>query len=349
MSEEQADKQFEPTEQRLRKAREKGDIPRSTELNAALMYGGTIISLAAATGVLLPRWLAEARKVAGENITMLNAKNLAQMSSLIVLVLVAIPAVLILLGLIVQRGLTFSPQKLGFDISRINPIKNAGQKFGKTGLVTFGISTAKAAVVAVAGWMLFNQLIDLLIQQSRVDGWGWTAGLEIVLRQAILVGLVASILFTAFDLAWKHYDYRERNRMSRKELQDEIKDSEGDPHVKSARRQKAVEIAMNSMLADVEGADVVIVNPTHYAVALEWKRGSGQAPICVAKGVDDVAARIRERARDHDIPIWSDPPCARALYAQIDIGEEIEREHFAAVATAIRFAERMREKARQGW
>ena len=106
---------------------------------------------------------------------------------------------------------------------------------------------------------------------------------------------------------------------------------------------------MKQMLADVAGADVVIVNPTHYAGALQWKRGSGRAPGCVAKGTDEVAARIRAKATEAGVPIWSDPPCARAIHAQVKIGEEIRRDHFAAVAAAIRFAEKMRQKARAGW
>ena len=140
-----------------------------------------------------------------------------------------------------------------------------------------------------------------------------------------------------------------RNRMTRKEVQDEHKESEGDPHLKAARRQKAVDLALGSMLADVERADVVIVNPTHYAVALEWKRGSGLAPVCLAKGVDEIAARIRERARAHAVPIWSDPPCARSLHATVKVGDEIPRETFGPVAAAIRFAEAMRQKARRGY
>jgi len=132
-------------------------------------------------------------------------------------------------------------------------------------------------------------------------------------------------------------------------MQDEFKDSEGDPHLKAARRQRAVDIAMKQMLAEVPKADVVIVNPTHYAVALKWSRGSGRAPVCVAKGTDEVAARIRTKATEAGVPIWSDPPCARAIHAQVKVGEEIDRSHFAAVAAAIRFAEKMRQKARQGW
>jgi flagellar biosynthetic protein FlhB len=135
--------------------------------------------------------------------------------------------------------------------------------------------------------------------------------------------------------------------MSRKELMDEYKESEGDPHFKAARRQRAQDIATNRMLADVEGADVVIVNPTHYAVALRWDRGKGGAPVCVAKGVDEIARVIRERAALHGVPVHSDPPAARAIYAAVELGQEIRIEHFRAVAAAIRFADAMRKKARQ--
>jgi flagellar biosynthetic protein FlhB len=127
---------------------------------------------------------------------------------------------------------------------------------------------------------------------------------------------------------------------------DEQKESEGDPHFKGQRRQRGIGIAMNQMLADVAKADVVIVNPTHYAVALSWNRGSTRAPVCVAKGTDEIAARIREMAAEHAVPIRRDPPTARALYASVEIGEEIGREHFRAVAAAIRFAEGLRRKAR---
>jgi flagellar biosynthetic protein FlhB len=129
---------------------------------------------------------------------------------------------------------------------------------------------------------------------------------------------------------------------------DEFKESEGDPHFKAARRQRAQEVATNRMLVDVARADVVVVNPTHYAVALRWDRGKGGAPVCVAKGVDEIARAIRERAAEHGIPIHSDPPTARAMFASVELGQEIRAEHFRAVAAAIRFADAMRRKARRG-
>ena len=134
--------------------------------------------------------------------------------------------------------------------------------------------------------------------------------------------------------------------MSRQDIIDEMKQSEGDPFVKQQRRQRGYDIAMNQMLADVASADVVIVNPTHYAVALRWRRGDQGAPVCVAKGVDEIAARIRAVAAEAGVPLHRDPPTARAVHASVEIGQEIHAEHYRAVAAAIRFAERLRAKAR---
>jgi flagellar biosynthesis protein FlhB len=159
--------------------------------------------------------------------------------------------------------------------------------------------------------------------------------------------LLVAVTIGGADFLWQKFSHLKRNRMSRKDLMDEMKDSEGDPHVRAQRRQRAQEVANNRMLQDVATADVVVVNPTHYAVALKWKRGSRTAPICVAKGVDEVAARIRERAALAGVPVHSDPPTARAVYAGVKIGEQIRPEHYRAVAAAIRFAEAMRGRARR--
>ena len=155
------------------------------------------------------------------------------------------------------------------------------------------------------------------------------------------------MLIALADLLWQKYHHLQKLRMSHKEMQDESKESEGDPHMKGKRRQRAQEIATNQMLHDVPRADVIIVNPTHYAVALEWARKPGTAPVVVAKGVDDVARRIREVAAESNVPIHSDPPTARALHATVKIGHEIDPEHYRAIAAAIRFATEMRAKAKE--
>jgi flagellar biosynthesis protein FlhB len=353
MSEENDDKPFEASDQKLRKAREKGDIPRSAELNVAAMYLGAWLAFAVGAGFAVKAWLSMATRALGAEgwmpgTTGAIAAALGHYAGWAVLGLSAVPSLVILVALIGSRGLVFAPQKLAFDLNRINPMKTAAQKFGKSGLVNFAISLGKVALVCVGGWLLFRDLLGHLAA-SPLAGDRWIADLGVLLGRVLMLALAVSVLFAGLDMGWQWFDHRRRNRMSRKEMEDEYKDSEGDPHFKAARRQRAIDIATRQMLADVGRADVVIVNPTHYAVALEWKRGSGRAPVCLAKGTDEVAARIRERARENRVPIFSDPPSARAIHATVEIGQEIRREQFAAVAAAIRFAEKMREKARAGW
>ncbi|RNF32907.1 flagellar type III secretion system protein FlhB [Paracoccus methylarcula] len=355
MSEEQKDdKPFEPSERKLQKAREKGDIPRSTEVNVLAMYIGAWLALAVGAGFAVTQWLAMAMRAMGgedwpEGSVFALASSLGGYAGLAVFGLFLVPVVTILAALIAQRGLVFSAGKLAFDPKRINPVRNAGQKFGGSGLVTFGISVLKAMLICMGGWYLFASLLDRLASSALGADAQWITWLGELLGKVLAMAIAISAVFAVIDLLWKRHEFLRKQRMTRKEVDDEHKESEGDPHLKAARRQKAVDIAMKQMLADVARADVVIVNPTHYAVALEWRRGSGRAPVCLAKGTDDVAARIRDRAREHKVPVHSDPPCARALHATVKIGEEIRREHFASVAIALRFAENMRKRAREGW
>lgn len=351
--EDKDDREHEPSEQKLRRAREKGDVPRSAEITTALSYLGFTGAFSIGLAVLVPAWVSMAeRLLAGEIVDPDGAgmpRALAMLSAGAVLWVCIVAALLVVTGLVATRSLIFTPSRLAPDIKRINPMANAKQKFGKTGLVGFAISVAKVSGVAVGGVLLFSTLGQTIAQSASMGAAAWIAALPRLIQNVLLLALLVAVVFAAVDFFWKYLDFRKRNRMTRKEVQDEHKESEGDPHLKAARRQKAVDLALGSMLSEVEKADVVIVNPTHYAVALEWKRGSGRAPVCLAKGVDEVALRIRERARDHKVPIWSDPPCARALHARVKIGDEIPHEQFGPVAAAIRFAEAMRRKARRGY
>ncbi|MBT0780134.1 flagellar type III secretion system protein FlhB [Paracoccus sp. pheM1] len=358
MSQESSDdKQFDASESKLRKARQEGDVPRSAELQSALMYLGFWFAALFASAWAAPAWIGMAARALGgepwpdgEGRTVTDlARALAGQAGLATLAGVAIIALPILLGMVAQHSVVLTPKKLLPDFKRINPVKNAAQKFGKSGLVAFAISLGKALLVGVGGWFLYASLLSWLMASGAMQDLQWVEGLGLILRRAVLLALGIGAVFAVIDLIWKRLEYLKRHRMSRQEMQDEHKENEGDPHLKAARRQKGVDIVLSTMLADVEKADVIIVNPTHFAVALEWKRGSGRAPVCLAKGVDEVARRIRERAQEHQVPIWSDPPCARALHATVEIGHEIRPEHFAPVAAAIRFAEAMRKKAREGW
>lgn len=357
MEEDSDDKQFDATEQKLRQAREEGDVPRSLELNSALMYLGFWGAFVALCAIAVPAWITKAARLIGDEPwpevrgqdVLDQGMGIALHAMLATCAAVALMGILVLLGQVAQRSFTFTPKRVSFDFKRINPLKNAGQKFGKSGLVNFAISLGKVALVSVGGVFLFQSLLAILLNAGFMADLQWIAGMQLVLLRTIYLALGVSVVFAGIDLFWKHLDYRKRNRMSRKEMLDEHKHSEGDPQFKAVRRQRGVEMVMNRMLDDVQNADVVIVNPTHYAVALQWQRGSGVAPVCLAKGVDEIAQRIRERAAEHDVPLWSDPPAARALHATVKIGEEINTEHFAAVAAAIRYSEFVRRKVREGW
>lgn len=351
MAEDEEDKTFEASQQKLQRARDKGDLPRSPEMNALAVYLGAWLSLCVLATTFVPSWVEHARLFLsgdGWGKGQDSARALAGAAAGWAMILLAIPAISVLALLLASRGIVFAPQKIAPDLGRINPIKSAGQKFGGSGLASFLISLAKVASVLGIGYHVFATNWRA-IAASLNGGGSWIGDLSRLLSKVIVLAVAVSAVFAAIDLLWKKLEFQRRQRMSRREVQDEHKDAEGDPHLKAARRQRAIDLATKQMLVEVGKADVVIVNPTHFAVALAWQRGSGRAPICVAKGMDEIAARIRERAREHKVPIWSDPPCARALHASMDIGQEIPREQFAAVATAIRFAENMREKARAGW
>ncbi|PZQ97612.1 MAG: flagellar biosynthesis protein FlhB [Cereibacter sphaeroides] len=350
-----AHKSHEPSQKRLEDARDKGDVPRSADLVTAASYAGFVLgcvtqgpssmdSLAQLGATMLDQSdrLSMLATAAGSAPIggMLGAVGLA------VLPFFAFPAAAALVALVAQGSLTFTPEKLNFRLSRLSLLAGFKQKFGLEGLFGFARSTVKLVIVSLLlGAFLLSRLGEILQSAELAPAAATLILLDQALTFLFLV-LLITLVVGAADFLWQRYRFLHRNRMSRQEVLDESRQSEGDPHMKSERRQRGQEIAMNRMLMDVPRADVVIVNPTHYAVALLWNRSKGGAPVCVAKGVDGVAARIREKAAAAGVPIHGDPPTARALFATIDIGQEVRPEHYRAVAAAIRFAEAMRKRAK---
>jgi flagellar biosynthetic protein FlhB len=252
----------------------------------------------------------------------------------------------VLLTLFAQRAVVFSFSKVAPKLSKISPISGAKNKFGPKGLFEFAKSAAKLGLVsALLMWFAMGKLDEMLVALMTSPAQIMVQ-LSSLLIEFLTIVFVMSLIIGGIDYLWQSAEHIRKNMMTRQEVTDEAKQSDGDPHHKQMRRQRAYDIAMNQMLADVPTADVVIVNPTHYAVALKWDRASKQAPVCVAKGVDEIAARIREVASSSKIAIHSDPPTARALFASVDVGAVIKPDHYKAVAAAIRFAEDMRTQAR---
>lgn len=357
MSEEGDDteREHEPSQKKLDDARKRGDVPRSADLTAAAVYAGLVLALFIAGNSAIERFgsagmtlLGQADRLAPMFLRAGRAPAAGLLTSfaLPLLPLLVVPLIAALLSMAGQRSLTFSPEKLAPKLSRISIITTFGQKFGRDGLFAFANNCAKLLVVCVLVAVLVSRhASDTLLALHLAPGQS-TALLVQILLEFLMLALLSTLVFGGVDYGWQWLQHRRRNRMSRQEMVDEHKDSEGDPHMKGHRRQRGREIAMNQMLQDVAKADVIVVNPTHYAVALKWKRGDRSAPICVAKGVDDIAARIREKAAEVGIPIHRDPPTARAIHASVEVGAPIRAEHFKAVAAAVRFAEAMRKKAK---
>ncbi|MEO0939506.1 MAG: flagellar type III secretion system protein FlhB [Pseudomonadota bacterium] len=352
----EADKSFEPTAQKLEKARKKGEFPKSTDLHTAAAYAGLTLALLAfgedavrGFGTVMMVLLDQAASLAP---LMVDDSGTAAMGSVLLdtartlAPLFFIPALAVLTSVLAQRAFVVTPSKLQPKLNRVNPLSNAKNKFGRAGLFEFFKSFLKLVIYsAILAFFLSWRMADIM---SAVTG---NPMLALQLMAELLIAFLAIVILVAaaigaLDAMFQHQEHLRKNRMSRKEVQDEHKEAEGDPHLKQERRQRAQAIAMTQMMADVPGADVVVVNPTHYAVALRWDRSPGSAPACVAKGVDEVALRIREVAAEHGVPIHSDPPTARALHATTEIGDEITPDQYQAVAAAIRFAEAMRKKAR---
>ena len=350
------DKQYEASQHKLDEARKKGDFAKSTDLNTAAAYAGILIAGLTIGTTTLMNIGADLAGLIGRSdtlsATIFAARGAPMMGGLMrdlglsIAPWFVIPALFVVLTLIAQRGIVFAPSKLEPKASRISPISQARNKFGRSGLFEFAKSASKLILYSTVLFIfLAGRLPEIMGVMALSPGQVTVTLLRLCISLMSIVLVIATAL-GMIDYTWQHAEHLRKNRMSRKELTDESKNSEGDPAMKQKRRQKGIAIAMNQMLADVPDADVIIVNPTHYAVALKWDRVGGEAPECVAKGVDLVAARIRELAQENAVPIHSDPPTARALHATVDVGQQIPRDHYKAVAAAIRFADRIRKVAR---
>ena len=353
------EKSYAPTQQKIQRSREQGDVPYSSEITAAATYAAFYVCLVTAgawtaaktvetlagflrrPADLAPIFMSPASTPFLQDLTWRLAVALGPLFGLLALAALA--------SLFGQRAVVFAPSKLKLKLSRLSIIDNAKQKYGSQGLFEFLKSLAKlTAILAILAFAIKARFLEL----PSLSAFPAQAFGAIIQREAVyFVGFItiAAVAIAAIDFPWRLFQHRKRLMMTLDELKKESKEAEGDPYLKSARRERANALARNRMMADIPGADVVIVNPRHYAIVLKWDRDAGAAPVCVAKGVDEIAARIREAAAAAGVPIRRDPPTARSIYALVDIGKEVKREHFAAVAAAIHYADEIARKAKLGF
>jgi flagellar biosynthetic protein FlhB len=342
----------EPTQRRLDKAVEEGSIPKSQEVTSwCLMAASTaVIGLG-----LTPLLKALSGGMIGfiehpHTITLdgRGAEGVAANLSLLLLVALATPFGILMIGALaghlVQHLPTWSTSAIEMKLDKISPIKGFARIFGIQGWINLLRSIVKLTAVSAAA------SIALWPQRGRLESFLYSdpaailPAAKILTLQVLAAILVALAAIALADLVYQRFSYRQRLRMSKQEVKDEHKDMEGDPKIKAKIRQVRAERTRRRMMAAVPEATVVLTNPTHFSVALKYIDGETAAPICVAKGVDELAIRIRLAAKDHGVPIVENPPLARALHASVEIDEQIPQEHFKAVAEVISFVMRLKKR-----
>jgi flagellar biosynthetic protein FlhB len=345
----QEQKTEEPTAKRLSEARTKGDVPSSPEARHVSMFVGMMIVTGglgawtmASLGTMLVRLWGNAEDYALEPLGAQNfITGIFRQTALSVAPLFATLFACALITLFMQGQPTLAWTRVAPKWSKLSPVGGFKRLFGKRAFVEFAKMLAKFAVIAtVMVFILWPRAaaLDQLVG-SPTDRIGQVAGM-LAFQLVRAVGILVATLGLA-DFIYQRRAFLKRMRMTLQEVKDEHKNSQGDPVIKRRIRTIQMQRARRRMMASVPTASVIITNPTHYAVALKYEHGTMAAPIVVAKGVDEVALRIREVAGAHSVPIVESPPLARALYAAVDIDRSIPVEHYAAVAEIIGYVMRL--------
>lgn len=336
------EKTEDPTQKRLDDALEKGDVAKSQEVNTwFVIAGGTLIlssfSGSVGSGIMTPmrNLIANSWMIRTDGPGLMA---LTQSLEYALLAAIGVPLLLLMLaaiaGNMIQHKLVWSTESLKPKFNKISPGAGFKRIFGKQAIANFLKGLFKlAALGAVMMAVLWpeRQRLEAFVHFDPTALMTATTTLTVQLMGAVVAMLAAVAIG---DYFFQYRTWFERQKMSLQEQKEEFKQSEGDPHIKGRIRQIRMERAKKRMMASVPKASVIITNPTHYSVALSYERGMS-APVCVAKGTDLVALKIREIAREHDIPIVENVPLARALYATVEIDDEIPVEHYHAVAEVI--------------
>ncbi len=348
----QESKTEEATPRKLEEARKKGDVAKTPDLGAAM-------SLAGATAVVIFAGSYFATQMAEDLLPFIASPHAMvggfeagaglEIGGMAIWIMAPFLGAVMLAtivggvgGNVGQTGLIFSADRMKPKWDKVSPIAGFKRIFGPDGLMQFAQTLAKLIAVSVICWMVMKPHLrefENMAAMSPATILPLTRDLAIALMAATLVflGLTAGA-----DFIWQKMRHAKRQRMTKEEVKEDYKQTEGDPHIKAKLRQIRMQKGRQRMMQNVPGATVIVTNPTHYSVALRYEAGDA-APVCVAKGVDTLALRIREVAREHKVPIVENVPLARALYAVVDIDQTIPREHFEAAARVIGFVMKKRK------
>jgi len=332
-----------PSQKKLDDARKEGDVAKSQDLAGFILLLGGVMALSASGGPAAEetaRTLTVFFEQAGTLPTdgrslvaifgALGGKIGGAMAGIFFALMLAA-----LTGHFMQHGLIWAPKKIMPDLNKLDISKGAARLFGPEALQMLGKSILKLIIFSAIGGFAIWSALSQVEATALVDPTVLGAVLSSMTFQALGGLLIAAGAFGVFDYVLQRQSFTKRMRMSHQDLKEEYKNTEGDPHVKARIRQIRAQRSRKRMMANVPKASVVVMNPTHFAVALRYAPGETPAPVCVAKGVDAVALRIRALAEEHSIPIIEDPPLARALHKSSELDEPIPAEHFQAVAKII--------------
>lgn len=348
------DSDLEKTEQatpkRLEKAREDGDVPRSRELGTVtllLASGLGILMMGDHLNAALKNTLSTGLKLDrasafDSNYLLINISELiyallvafAPLALLLVVVAIASPAMI--------GGWLFSSKALMPKFSKLNPIKGITNLVSKNSAVELVKSILKAILVGSVAYIVISHDIDPILELSSLPVKSSIGEVSTLMQTGFLSIVSALIIIAAIDVPFQLYQYAHKLKMTKEEVRQEMKELEGNPEIKARIRQQQREMAKRRMMSEIPNADVVITNPTHYAVAIKYKENSMRAPIVVAKGADVLALKIREIAAEHNIMTLESPKLARALFAHTDLESEIPEALYSAVAEVLAYVFQMR-------
>ena len=335
----------EPTPKKLREAREKGQVASSREINHWFMLlAASIIFVVLAPAMMADIFKSLAIFVERPDTLSTDTRGLSDvletMFGDVALALLPATLILVLAALasgFLQNGFLISFERVQPKLEKISLIKGFQRLFSLKAVVEFTKGILKIAIVGTVAALVLLPEFDEIGQYSTIPMIAFLNELQSLAAKLLISVLAVMTVIAGIDLLYQRFEYIKDMRMSRHEIREELKQTEGDPHVKARMRQIRTERARRRMMAAVPDADVVITNPTHFAVALVYKPEEMSAPRLVAKGADHMANRIRTLAEEHDVPIVSNPPLARALYAGVELDEEIPQEHYRAVAEIISY------------
>ena len=346
----------QPSEKRLREAREKGDIPRSRDLSGALVVLAGVSALLSGG----ERMMAHARTIYHLGLDYnrealfsdaLPARvlGLAVREALMLFAPVALATLLAVFAApLLLGGIHFSGQALQPKFERLNPVAGLGRIFAMRGLVELGKALLKLLFIGAALALLLKHSVDELQALGRADvALGVARAMSLLGRSALLFGSLLALIGGA-DALYQKFDHAKRLRMTRQELKDEAKETEGNPELKGRIRQVQFEMSRRRMMEELPKADVIVTNPTHFAVALKYDESGTGAPRVIAKGVDVLAQQIRLVASGHRIPMVEAPPLARALYATTSLGREIPVSLYVAVAQVLAYVYQLKQATARG-